>query len=90
MTTQQIVTLRDEAASAGDIVTRILCDMAIDGRDSRDDLECHDADGYPDYSGGGHAGYEMDGIRKALRMSQDEAREAVADLLAEARDEAGR
>lgn len=81
----QIVALRAEAAEHGDTAQRILCDMAIDGEDSQYDEDCLDADGRPDYSGGGHSADELGDIQRALRMTRDEARVACAIAIADAR-----
>jgi len=84
ITDRQIRTLRTEADAAGDIVQAVICRVALD------DLECSedeaDADGLPDYSGGGHGAEEMRQIRAALRLSVDEARAKCARVIADARD----
>jgi len=85
ITAKQIGALREEAIGAGDIAQRILCDMAIDGEDSQYDAECLDEEGRPDYSGGGHDADELRAIRRALRMSQDEARAECGRVIANAR-----
>lgn len=74
ITRSQIEQLRREAAEAGDITQRILCDIALDGQDSQYDADCLDDEGYPDYSGGGHSTWELRKIREALRMTREEAR----------------
>lgn len=84
VTDAQIKALRGEAAEAGDVAQRILCDIALDGEDSLYDEECLDADGRPDYSGGGHSRGELRAIEEALRMTQDEARAECARVIAEA------
>lgn len=80
----QILALRAEAATAGDVVQRIICDMAHDGEDSQYDAECLDADGRPDYSGGGHDPATLARIRAALRLTEEQARAACAVVIAEA------
>lgn len=84
VTNTHIRQLRTEAAEAGDIATRILCDMALDGEDSCYNADCLDEDGRPDYSGGGHARSELAEIRRVLRLSQDEALDEVVAMIADA------
>lgn len=74
ITTKRIEALKREAAEHGDVAMRIICDMAIDWRDSCYDDECLDADGLPDYSGGGHSASDLEAIRSALRMTREDAR----------------
>ena len=72
MTTEnQISALRAEARNAGDIVQVVMCDVALDEVDH--DADCTDADGLPDYSGGGHSAREVEQIRRWLRSSQEDA-----------------
>ena len=85
ITAADIRTLRHEAAAAGDTAMRITCDMALDGEDSHYDDECLDADGRPDYSGGGHADHELRAIREALRLTADEAWARCVDAIEEAK-----
>lgn len=83
--TADIAALRTAAAEHDDIVQRIICDMALDGEDSLYDADCLDEDGRPDYSGGGHSPRELAAIRRALRMTQDEARIECARVIAAGR-----
>lgn len=82
--------LRREAAEAGNVACRILCDLAIDGVDSSRDDECLDSDGLPDYSGGGHDRYELAEIRRVSRLSQAEAIAECARVIVEAKARAER
>jgi hypothetical protein len=82
VTDRQIRTLQAEADTAGDIVQAVICRVALD------DLECSDdeadADGLPDYSGGGHSTEELRQIHAALRLSVDEARAKCARVIRDA------
>jgi hypothetical protein len=82
ITDKQIRILREEATAAGDVVQAVICRVALD------DLECNedeaDADGLPDYGGGGHSAEEMRQIRAALRLSIDVARAECARIIASA------
>lgn len=85
ITTHDITALRHEAAAAGDTSMRITCDLALTGEDSHHDEECLDADGYPDYSGGGHTERELAAIRRALRLTQEQAWAECVSAIEEAR-----
>ena len=80
---KQIRGLRREALSAGDYVTAVACDVALDEVEVTPEND--DGEGYPDYSGGGHSARELDRIRAILRGGRDAAREICADAIASAR-----
>jgi len=84
ITDDDIRALRLEAREHDDVAQRILCDIALDGEDSEYDPECLDADGRPDYSGGGH-GWQEPAIHRALRTSQEEARAECERVIRSAR-----
>jgi hypothetical protein len=83
-TTRRVSGLRTEAAQHGDVACRILCDLALDGQDSRYDEDCLDEQGHPDYSGGGHGAHDLGEIRRVLRLSQADAIAECEAILREA------
>lgn len=84
ITDSQIRTLRNEARAAGDYVQVVICDVALDEADVSDETSL-DADGLPDYSGGGHSASDLADIRRWLRSDRQAARVECERVIAEAR-----